>query len=353
MNVNPIQKCLNNEASSLNENIEVMPINNILEVFNRSFESFQNIYQLIHQVRKNLSSYDISILVKESENFLIAAENLSKNNTKLSKSNISEEMLSNIVKMKKQFEELFQTLPAGPRVLLQRDIDSLHKLSQVPKAETYSSKHGDYYEPKISLLGIADTLFDFCEKNGYLGTTISMKRDGLYSTSMNRMLTLVGFKNKKISYPKINGMLAMLGNRLENKNKFEDLRELINAKFMDWGFTAFEIITTSDMQDELLQKLEDDKKYGCFVLLFHKKFEKDKQELSENISVNENSNKSSNEDIKEPLNQIIEIFKQPSSEHPKLIIPSEKPIIVIEDQNNEIKIETKQSSDNKKITDLD
>lgn len=237
---------------------------NYQEIVHQASLNIQTIYDSAEYLRKNLSSREFSCIIKLAEDCLMKAKDLSRDNP-------PPEICEQINKMQQLFDELFRTLPPGDRVLFQRDIDNLQKLSEIPTNETYISNWGKYYEPQISIFGVANFFSDFCEKNGYSGTSIALKRDGLYLSCKNRMLTLIGFKKKKDLSFSLNDFFSPDLNTEEEEQKLEVLEALLNSKFKEWGFDAYEIVDVAEMQDARLLELQDDKKYGLFVLLYHKK----------------------------------------------------------------------------------
>lgn len=252
------------------ENTALVPGANHSLAINQIFALFEQIYQSAPRTLKTSSGYEFSLTVKKSEDYLIEAERISTNNP---------EIKDQIVKMKGQLQELIKMIPSGPCVLLQRDIDKINQFSKVSTNEKYKSRYGEFYEPKVSLLEIASYFQGFCEKNGFPGTSIAMKRENFYGGYENGMMTLVGFKLKEITFPKIFSVRAYLNLQpKEDVNRLENiLKKLALEKFKDWGFDNFEVVFTETAQVNVKQKIQEENKYRCFIIFFHKKVELEEQ----------------------------------------------------------------------------
>lgn len=232
---------------------------NYSEIFKEIFDSFNRIYELAPQTLKNSTSYEFSILVKASENYLIAAKEFIK---------MSSEEEDQITKMQKQFDELVKMIPPGPCVLLQRNIDSFLQLSQISPYKKYASKNGeDYCEPRVSLVEITSYFQAFNDENGYAGIGVAMKRDNFYQEYKNRMMTLVGFVKSQ------RGFLKNYLFKEDIKKINTSLLNLASAKVQDWGFEGLEIIfSEEDNSNEMMQRIKKENKYRCFVIYFHKQW---------------------------------------------------------------------------------
>ena len=277
MNTERTQRISNqnyNNDSLPKEDRSLVTSNNRSQVFNQISDTFNQIYQLAPKMTKDLSSYDFSLLVKESEICLSQAEEMLKD---------TPEIKDQVDKMREQFNLLVRMSPFGPSVLLKRDINNIKKLSEIPTEEKYSTEWGDFYEPKVSVMEMVTHFQDFCKQNNYLGTAVALKRTDFYGSYENKMMTLVGFKQKEIIFPRINSFIKQF-----NLQAKEDVNELKNSleklaakKIKDWRYERFEIIFTENTQGYTRQKIEDENKYRCFIIFFHKKFENEEKKLDE------------------------------------------------------------------------
>lgn len=223
-----------------------------LEDFHKIFASFDQIYQLAPHALKKFNSYDFSILVKASENYLIAAKSIAERSLGIE---------DQIPKMQKQFDELVKMMPAGPCVLLQKDIEGLAALIQRPVEKTFKENGIEYFSPKISLVEVTSHFQTFNNENGYDGVAVAMKRNIFYGDYENQMMTLVGFVKKK---------------RLQLKDEkideiLQKLTELSKSKTLEWGYEKFEVIHSQRTHGIMHEKIHAEDKYDCFVIFFHKR----------------------------------------------------------------------------------
>lgn len=259
------------QAPSSNEGEKMITQNQqrALEIFSQASNNFDKIYQMLPADRKDLSSLQFSQLVQQAENALEEAE-------KVSAENPSEELKNKALAMRMQFKELYSRIPLGKSIFLKEDERKLKQLFIVPENETYESKWGVFYEPKVSTMIIDTYLEGFRAKHHYISISLSQKKDNFHRECREIMMTIIGFRKEK----KDNSFLSSLLTKKENINmQTTELSNLLSLKIQEWGFQGFEVGHESLREETLKLKGVDVQEWGCYAILYHKKVE----ELPESI----------------------------------------------------------------------
>lgn len=232
------------------------------------FDFFDQLYSIAPYQRKELSSYNFSLLVKQAETLLLKAEEISKCNP---------EFVNQVIRMKKQFNDLIKMMPEGPCVLLHQNIVSLKKLNEIPIDKFYRSNSGIWYhEPQVTVMQMANYFQKFKESYEYLSITVVMKTDHFYGLKKNGMVTTIGFKNKEILFPRIQQILKEFNFSFkEDIEKLKhQLNEMVSKKVEDWSYDNYEIIFAEETKGEVYQKIKSENLYFCYIIFYHKQAEK-------------------------------------------------------------------------------
>jgi len=289
-NVDPVNN--ENTTSSVSESLSLQDQcnNKGIELFNKLAQSFANFYAIAPIMAKEVSSENYGRFLSCLETCILASEHASKDCTDIQ----CQEQLSD---MKAKFEEVYEMMPLGPSVLLQRDLNRLSMLAKIPQNETYSCPLGEFYEPQISLIDLSMFFQHFIKKHGYAGVDIVMKTDrNSNRLPSDKMITSIAFE-----YEENTPSAFSIFNKKEKKSSREDqtkeVIELITPHIEKWRFSSFQVGHTDDIKDDLAKRGINVKKWGLFVEFVHIKVEKDsnqdKPTDSKNALASERSDKKS------------------------------------------------------------
>lgn len=280
------------------------------EIVNQAIAIFNEIYQSAPQKVKDLSSYDFSLIVGRAELFLLIAAKFAKNNPGFEQQ---------IIKTKKQFNELIRMMPEGPCILLRQNLDSLKKLNEVPINEKYKTKLGDeYYEPKTCVFDIVSYFEKFKHENELGSITVVMKTNQFYGSYGDKMMTTIGFRKNEDFTHKLKKIKRMK----------VDLETFASQKIKEWRYSYFEVIIPSEVDDDVKLRMGKDNQYVIYVIFFHKKVEKQEDNLMEFPKNEFNKNMPINpEALQEPIEKIESIVK-PNNDAPPVTPKKKKGLIL-------------------------
>lgn len=328
MNVNPDNCCPKNTLDQLSPkdnspSISAVQADNralvlsthatALKVFEENFALFNHYHQIAIKVRDDITAMQYSKLVKKAENALLQVRHIVANHPDPIKQKTLQEMEA-------EFDELCIKMPLGASVLLQRDIDKLHKISTIPSNKTYLSGDIEYNEPQVSAFGLIGYFEHFKELHGYASISICMKTEEYYGIPINKMATLIGFRNRSSSsslFPSIPP--SRFKNSKEEKiyQQLNELRILINKKINEWGYAGFTILHTDEVNHNLKGK-QNIEEWGCQIVLYHTKQGEENNIPNEECLRLESSSRSQEKKINN-FNQItrkkIGVQAQPKDSH--------------------------------------
>ncbi|MBS4170006.1 hypothetical protein [Neochlamydia sp. AcF95] len=281
MNVNPDNRCPKNNLDQFSPKDNFPSISAVqadnralvqpthataMKVFEENFALFNHYHQIAIKVRDDITAIEYSELVKKAENALLHIRHVVANHPDLTKQRSLQEMEA-------EFDELCINMPLGASVLLQRDIDKLHKISTIPSNKTYLSGDIEYNEPQVPLCGLIGYFERFKELHGYASISICMKTGEYYGIPINKMATLIGFRNQSSSssiFPSLLPSRFKTSNEEKIYQQLNELRILINNKINEWGYAGFTIFHTDEVKHNL-KKVPSIEEWGCQIVLYHTK----------------------------------------------------------------------------------
>lgn len=237
-----------------------------IEVFNKLSESFATWYAVAPILAKKLPSKDFGLFLSCLESCISACERACEGSTDI-------QYQEKISDMKVKFEEIYEMMPLGPSVLLQRDLNRLARLAKIPENETYTNHLGTFYEPQISLFDLSMFFEKFIKKHGYAGVDIVMKTDkDSNHLPGNKMLTSIAFEYEEKT-PSSFSFFSKKRKKSPRENQTKEIIDLITPQLSKWRFASFQVGHTDDIKDNLAKRGINVKKWGLFVEFEHIKVE--------------------------------------------------------------------------------